>query len=83
MKVQDLKREDQSVLADFYESPEYKSLRGVIDGYIANWQADAINALTMEDLKELKGKVLALTQLTEFLKKNHKQNVQKSAPLSI
>jgi hypothetical protein len=33
MKVQELdKEQDQSVLADFYESPEYKSLRGVIDG---------------------------------------------------
>lgn len=82
MKVQDLKREDQSVLADFYESPEYKSLREVVNAQIANWQIDAINVSNMEDLKELKGKILALTQLIDFLKKNHKQNVQKSVSLS-
>jgi hypothetical protein len=82
MKVNSLQKQDKSVLADFYESPEYKSLRKVMGELQLEWAQAAVTAPTMEDLRELRGQINAFRKLEDLLKTNHKQNVQKSVPLT-
>ncbi len=76
MKV-NLPKLDKSVLADFYGSPEYKSLLQLMELEKLQWAQDAIYALDQEHLREIRGKINAYKNLEDFLKTNHKTNTKK------
>jgi hypothetical protein len=73
MKV-NLNKLDKSVLADFFESQEYKSLRNIILEMQEDWKRQAVDASSMEILRELRGKIYALDELDTQMRRNHKQN---------
>jgi hypothetical protein len=74
MKV-NLQKLDKSVLADFFESQEYKSLRIIMAQMQEEWKRQAVDAPTIEALRELRGKINALTEFDDQMKKNHKTNL--------
>lgn len=81
MKV-NLQKLDKSVLADFFESQEYKALRNIIAEMQEQWRRDCVDAPTMEALHELRGKIYALDEFDDQMKRNHKKNLPNKAPLS-
>lgn len=74
MKVINLTKEDKSVLVDLLQSPMYKSLRKVMEEMQLEWAQQAVTAPTMEDLREMRGKIQAFRDLENTLKKLYKQN---------
>lgn len=76
MKV-NLTKQDKSVLADFFESEEYKSLRNIMSAMQDEWRYQAVDAPDFETLREIRGMIYALDQFDEQMKKNHKKNLPK------
>lgn len=73
MKV-NLQKIEKSVLADFFESQEYKSLRILMAEMQSVWRLQAVNSPSMEALSETRGKIQALGEFDDQMKKNHKQS---------
>lgn len=82
MKVNSFPKQEKGVLADFFESPEYKSLKVIMDSLIAEWKEAAIDAPSIENLREIRGKIIGVTKLDELLRQNHRKNLPNLMQLS-
>lgn len=69
-----LSADDREILADFFTSTAYKSLRKVLEGWRLDLAISGMrSAANMEQLNHFRGQDYSIVQLHKMLKKNHSE----------